>query len=144
MLNIYVAAPWDMKSQARTMSLLLKNAGHAVTSTWLNEPDGNHSAIGHHLVSDLETIAQQDVDDLDAADTLVLLSGGRTPRVGGGRHFEFGYSYAKGKTIVIFGIQEHVFWHIPNPDQIHLVNTLSELFDVLGVAAGGTWLGQSA
>jgi hypothetical protein len=56
-----------------------------------------------------------DLQDIEAADTLVLFS--EDPLIGtprGGRHFETGYAFGRGKRVVIVGGEENIFHYLPS------------------------------
>jgi nucleoside 2-deoxyribosyltransferase len=56
--------------------------------------------------------ADRNLHDIDASDIFILLTTGMAAR--GGRHFETGYAFARGKPIVILGPVEHAFQHLAN------------------------------
>lgn len=55
--------------------------------------------------------AQDDIDDLESADALVLMTGSGESRTGG-CHFESGYAFASGLPVVVFGPPVNVFHHM--------------------------------
>ena len=83
----------------------LRRLGHEVTSRWLN---------GEHRISEDDTsrwyeFAEDDLDDIDAADVLIHFSQkARTPSRGG-RFVEVGYALALGMRVINVGPIENVF-----------------------------------
>ena len=81
-------------------------AAVGVTSRWIdNDSDDEADAL---------KCARIDIQDLDAADTVIAL--GDVPRSNasrGGHHFEAGYALASGHRILLVGHREHVFSHLP-------------------------------
>jgi hypothetical protein len=75
--------------------------------------------------------AARNLEDLDTADVLVVLTTGALAR--GGRHFETGYAYHAGTPIVLAGPVEHAFHRLPN---IKVVADPGEVQAVLECLAG--------
>lgn len=107
MSSIYLAALYSQMFAMQDVAQKLREAGHEITSKWI---DGDEEK---KLTR--EEAAIMDRDDVDAADTVICFSLPKgTLHNGGGRHWEFGYAYAKGKRIIIVGpLGEHVFHHLP-------------------------------
>lgn len=85
------------------------DARFKVTSQWIN---GNHQAENDELESGsaAERFALEDLRDVEDAHVLVFFS--EPPRSSlsrGGRHVEFGYAMALGKTVIVVGPRENVF-----------------------------------
>jgi nucleoside 2-deoxyribosyltransferase len=119
MTTIYVAAAWAWREQAQELAKVLHQSGHRVTSRWLDEIH-EIGAVG----------ARDDLEDIDAADTLVLM----TMPIGtmfssGGRMVELGYAIARRKNIVLLGERENIFCHLP---QVIECADRSSLLHVLG------------
>jgi nucleoside 2-deoxyribosyltransferase len=104
-MKLYLAGPFEQQANISRLALALVREGHAITSRWLTE----HGEAA--LPAELARHARHDLEDIDAADAFVLVTGaGGNPR--GGRHFETGYAYHAGKRLVIFGPKENVFHHL--------------------------------
>ncbi len=111
MLKVYLAARFQEAPAMRSFAALLKASGIDTTSRWF---DGTHE-----LRSDLDEAKQrqrfaaEDLEDIDAADALVLFNPAEHHRSGtGGRHVEVGYAIGTQKPIFIVGARENVFhWH---------------------------------
>lgn len=96
-----------------------------VTSRWIKVPPGpprvgNRDTVnkeeGNRPLSD---IAIQNVDDLEAAAVLALFLHPDDYAAGaGGRHWETGYAWARGKPIILFGGRQLVFHHLPGVRQV--------------------------
>ena len=97
MARVYLAGPYSERIQLARYALDLILDGHAVTSRWI---------MGTHPYGTLPAEAQNDLDDVQACDTLVLFSAGSSP---GGRYVEYGYALARGKTCYVVGPQDNLF-----------------------------------
>lgn len=102
--RIYIAAPWQLKAQARAWRGVLEAGGLTVTSRWLDTPD---------VPQDTDASALECLEDVIAADRLLLINPEAWAAAGtGGRHVEFGYAVAAGKDLHIFGVRSNVFHHL--------------------------------
>jgi len=134
-VKIYLAARYSRRLELCTYREELRAAGHQVTSRWLNgghQIDNEGLAIGDEgeaAVGRGEAIAavfaEQDLEDIDAADLLIAFteqpreSGGRNR---GGRHVELGYAIAAdrwgaGLGVWVVGPRENVFCWLPEVRQ---------------------------
>jgi nucleoside 2-deoxyribosyltransferase len=103
-MKIYTAAAWIWRDHARGLARAITESGHEVTSRWLREDCATE-----------EQGARQDLEDIDRADMLVLLTMPKgTMFSSGGRMVEFGYAMAKGKVVAIIGERENVFCLLPS------------------------------
>lgn len=105
--RIYLAGPFTSRDELRTVRDRLVADGHTVTSGWLawaDEADGTHDRLSGRAMDDL--------DDVTAADTLIMRTGVPTDS-GHGWHTEFGYAAALGKRLVVVGPRENIFHHLP-------------------------------
>lgn len=111
-LRIYVASIWSSQPDVRRVCEHLVALGAEVTARWPWMPPSTDLAAG----------AELDLHDLDAADAVLFrsLSAGQS-FTGGGRWFEFGYAYAKGKICVAHLPNGHetVFSALPSVLRIH-------------------------
>ena len=136
MTAYYLAARYSMNAEMRGVSDVLTALGHTVTSRWIHcHPDvvGDFTssfdvyALNEHT-EDCAPLGQHDLDDIDAAQTLVSFSD-KTGGGKGGRHVEFGYALAMRKNLVVVGYRENVFHTLPQvvqyPDWAHFVMSLS-------------------
>ena len=116
MMNVYLAGRFSRLPELVQYADQLESLGIHCTSRWLR---GGHEWVGTSdddiPVDRLAQFAQEDLDDLNAADVLVCFT--ESPRTGparGGRHVEMGYALAKGKAIVVVGHYENVFYCLPH------------------------------
>lgn len=113
-MRIYLTARWARREEMKSVRNKLTEAGHEVTSRWLDEVDGTdpkHAA---------------DIDLVDIDDSQVLLCFSELPEVGyttGGRHVEIGYAIANSTPVFVVGPRENVFFHLP---EISVFATLEE------------------
>ena len=112
--RVYVAARFERQAEARALAYELIANGYPVTARWLNAPG---LALGDLARERLW--AQADLADLDAADVYLLLSDEVPGR--GGKDFEGGYAYARGKRLVVVGPRAHIFHALPG---VHWVQDL--------------------
>ena len=104
-MKIYLAAPFADRPKMEIIADQLKAHGCVITARWVY---GGEDGLTR------EQIAVLDLDDVDAADTIISFTFPRgTLSSGGGRHVEFGYALAKGKRLVVIGYRENVFHHWP-------------------------------
>lgn len=130
-MNIYLAAKFGEKAEMRKWAVMLRDAGHVVTSSWLSAQHDSDAAATPEILS---KGAVDNLKDVNAADVLVTKSQlPGTAHTGGGRHFEFGYATAIGKPVVVVGPKgEHVFHYLPRhvrhvPDVETLLQHLNEM-----------------
>src|SRR4029077_9900077 len=102
-LAVYLAARYSRKNEIKEKAEELTNLGITVTSRWFNEA-ATESGLGN------ENYGVQDIEDIDACDILILFS--EDPKEAyprGGRHFESGYAFGKGKPVIVIGPIENCF-----------------------------------
>ena len=117
-MKLYLAARFSRLPELLGYKAELEADGFVVTSRWLL---GGHEWVGTAdediPVSELVRFAQDDLEDIDAADVIVCFT--ESPRSGparGGRHVEAGYALAKGMPIIVVGHRENVFYCLPDVD----------------------------
>jgi nucleoside 2-deoxyribosyltransferase len=116
MTRVYLAAMYSRRLEMRALAQHLTVLGYEVTSRWVLEGLENQDQAGAAIM---------DLEDVDRAGVLVFFAQPHgSANVGGGRHFEFGYAWARGKLCVVVGTQEHVFCHLPG---LHYVAGPGEL-----------------
>lgn len=107
-----------------------------VTSRWLR---GGHEWVGTPdeaiPVERNAVFAQDDFDDIDAADLIVCFTEpARSAPARGGRHVEAGYALAKRMPMIVVGPVENIFYCLP---EITRVESWSEAtWMVRGLALG--------
>lgn len=113
-MNIYLAARYSRHPEMQIIAKDLMLRGHTITSRWIW---GEHAAHDSALLDPANRhqsalFAQDDMEDLAAAECFVSFSDGGTGSRGG-KHAEFGMALALGKRLVIIGGAEHVFHCLP-------------------------------
>jgi hypothetical protein len=130
-MNVYLAGSWLRKDEIASYRDIIQTSDNriTITSQWLDGADGPHSAYGVQGRAYFEREALRDTSDVDRCDVLVLFANDPiTPTVGGGRHWEWGYAYAKQKTCIVVGHQEHIFYYMPG---VFHVDSFDSLLTVL-------------
>mgnify|MGYP001559050712 CR=1 FL=1 len=133
-MNIYLMAKYSRHPEMQAVAFHLHTMGHRAISRWiLGEHQASDSAIGTGGLGKLEArFAQEDIDDLHAADLCIGFSEPLHTWTRGGRHVELGMALALGKRIVVVGGHEHVFHalsHITHvPDHAALYAYLAETY----------------
>ena len=113
-MNIYVAAPWAHREQAKTAADAFVAAGHTIAEEWWNHRDVGvypHSAEGEALAE----LQRQGIDDLTSlyqADVMVVLQ----LAISEGKAFEQGVAYNLDKPIIVIspnGDRGNLFHYLP-------------------------------
>jgi len=104
-MKLYVAS--HSQQDGRTAASLCRAAGHEITSRWLEKP---FLQTLEHAPAERTCIADEDYDDVCAADALVLLA---SPfRVSGGKFVEAGIALGQLKRVFVIGHRENMLlWH---------------------------------
>ena len=119
-MKVYIAAPYAARDHVRQFAM---HQRLEVTSNWIfatrsihpgtvdTAPDHSNDKVRAHVRGDLE--------DVDRADALLLLTGkwvleqgwvsDLAQTISGGRHIETGYALAHGKLVVVVGQPENIF-----------------------------------
>lgn len=115
-MKIYLAGRFSRLPELVEHADELEANGITCTSRWLR---GGHEWTGtadeEIPVERLAQFAQEDLDDLNAADAVICFT--ESPRTGparGGRHVEMGCALARGKPIITVGHRENVFYCLPH------------------------------
>lgn len=152
--NIYVAATISEQGVAARFALQLVDAGFCVTSRWLRNdfskvPNiaelGDKINLHPQLLLNQEkrlweqwkqyeiTWGEQDLEDLERADTLIVLA--HEPSRTGGYHVELGYFLgARRDNIVVVGDRRNVFYWT---SKVRWTKTTDGLVEWLGSGAHG-------
>lgn len=125
---LYLSAQFEDAHVLREARARLTALGYTVTSRWL---DAGTSVPATARTDDagagarLAAIAAQDLDDIRAADIVVVYNPPEACAVGrGGRHVETGFALALDRPIVVVGARGNVFHWLP---VITLVRDWTEL-----------------
>lgn len=115
-MKVYLAGRFSRLPELVDHAAELEDTGFVtVTSRWLR---GGHEWVGtpdeEIPVAHNARFAQEDLDDIDAADLIVCFTEpARSGPARGGRHVEMGYALAKGIPILTVGHRENVFYCLP-------------------------------
>lgn len=112
-MKVYLAAAYGEKIRIAALAEELRARGIEVTSSWLQESHAPTTKMHEVRQDELLRYAITDLEDIDRADILVLFTVDPSiaiPR--GGRHFETGYAYAKGKEVLVCGPIENIFHNL--------------------------------
>ena len=120
-MKVYLAGMFSTIKTRKQQAAELRAMDIVVTARWVDE------TVPHNV--EMKDLGDQyhietsvaDIEDIDAADVFVEFVPSDTELVDatlrsssrGGRHFEMGYAYAKGKIIYVVGPKENVFHHLP-------------------------------
>ena len=121
---IYIAAKFTRKLEMRTIAAALSDFGYKVASRWIEQQENDDDPPSDW--------ADRDVEEVGAADTLVLFTeteaGGYTT---GGRFVELGIAIAWDKRIIIVGPLENIFCHLYGIEQLEhfSINRLLGILD---------------
>jgi len=131
MSRIYLAARYSRFPEMVVRAKVLTDLGHVITSRWIR---GDHD-IRAHGQSEADRFlplwAQEDWEDLLAADLCISFTEppGEAPgRSRGGRHCEHGIALATGKRVIVVGYRENVFHWLP---QVEYFPTWDECLCIL-------------
>lgn len=127
-MKIYVAHNFAARFQLRVDLVELLKAGHDVTSRWIYDDT-------RMMAEMTPQSAQIDVDDIIAANVVLLFVDqyGTTP--GRGKYWEWGYIIGVGKPLILVGSGEScIFYQLDYPG-IHKVSTLT---DAIALIESGT------
>ena len=106
-MKIYLCGRFGRRAELAEYAQALAEDGHEITATWLCETSANDQDL---TPQECQGAAKLDTADIDRSDLVLVFSEAPDSPYGrGGRHFETGYAYAKGKRIVVVGPLENVF-----------------------------------
>jgi nucleoside 2-deoxyribosyltransferase len=104
-MKLYIAG--HNQEEARAVAKLCVEAGHEITSRWLEE---DFSKSPQYTETDKTGIASVDVEDVHLADALVMIPSPR--RIPGGKFVEAGVAIGTNKRVFVLGHRENMLmWH---------------------------------
>lgn len=109
-MKVYIAAPFDRRTEIRTRRGELADVGIEVTSRWIDIADDvppDHKRAAAELADE----AQKDLIDIDAADAVILDT--ETLSTTGGMWVELGYALARSAPVIVVGPRRNVFCLLP-------------------------------
>lgn len=117
MATIYLSGQFEDGLALCEVARELRDREHTVTSRWLHSAAaGPATALAGEegAAARLAGIARQDIEDIVAADLVVVFNPLEACSVGrGGRHVETGYALALGKRLIVVGARGNVFHWLP-------------------------------
>lgn len=124
MATVYLAGSLEQQEFLLRVKELLKDNGITVTSRWLMAPKLDRKAAPTAAdETAMLGLAVDAVEDIELADAVVLwLDGADAGR--GGRHWETGFAWGKGKPIVIVGPRGNVFHRLPGVWTVSVADSL--------------------
>lgn len=114
-MKVYLAARYSRHPEMRTYAQDLARIGCEVTSRWIEGLLPDDGKMGGPE-DKMRKCAEDDLEDLARANCCISFTEKpRDPNVNtrGGRHVEFGFALAMGKTVVVVGHRENVFHCLP-------------------------------
>lgn len=122
-MKIYLAARYSRKDEIAAKAKQLEHLGFEITSTWWQEHRPANHILADYPESENSEYAVRDVDEVLAAEMLILFSEDPTMAfVRGGRHVEFGLALgitiAGGYPVLIVGPRENLFHYHPKVVQV--------------------------
>jgi len=131
--SVYLSSQFEDGPVLRKVRDDLVRTGCHVTSRWLDAESSTPATAHAHeddAAATLAAIACQDIEDIQAADVVVVFNPHEACNIGrGGRHVETGYALALGKKVVIVGARANVFHWMP---QVTVVDDWCDLMEALG------------
>lgn len=94
-MRIYLTSSWSNRDRARWLSVWLAKQGHTIVSTW-------HDRDYPEDVP-LQWWAAVDLDEIDAADALLVYTDHVDESCKGAMDFEAGYAFARGRRLYWLG-----------------------------------------
>lgn len=113
-MRIYIAGRYSRRDEFRLVRDRLLEAGHTVTSRWLDEDKPLQTQMGDDSDEFYTETSRIDLEDIYNSTAVLFFS--ENPLVGtprGGRHVEFGYALAMELPIYVIGPRENVFHYNP-------------------------------
>jgi nucleoside 2-deoxyribosyltransferase len=116
-MNIYIAGKFEDQAHLRVLAEALGMEDFFITSRWLRERNNATYGVGKPL----KRLASRDLEDIDAADVLVVFAHAIGKDSGTvGRHVETGYALGKGIPVIYLGLPRHIFTTIHGTYRINL------------------------
>ena len=124
MKSFYIAAPWDMKAEAKRIAKWFVADGWNNTARWLELGDDLDST--HYKAE-----AVNDVVDVANSDVLILLNSQKRGEETSGKAVEMGMAIAWGLPVIVIGEWSNVFHFLPG---VKMVKTIEEAVAVANEA----------
>jgi nucleoside 2-deoxyribosyltransferase len=128
--KVFIAGWFEARGVMTELASLLTDEGFTVTSRWINTPKGVSDFYGLHE-NTIRIHAAKDIEDLNAANLVILVNPKRHHGKGrGGRHWEVGYAYGRGKPIIIVGEPENLYHYLHD---VHRFSTTTPIGDFMNL-----------
>lgn len=124
--RVYLASRYSRRVELCGYRTTLEGLGVEVTGRWLNgghQVDDQGHQLGEAGEAEVERgshlaakFAQDDVEDVSAASTLILFTEPPRTPTRGGAYVELGLALAWAKTVVVIGPRANVFCWLPYVD----------------------------
>lgn len=112
-MKIYLAARYGRKDEIRHVAELLKQRGHFITSSWVEEPYPPSVKLSELPPAVLSQIAKNDIEEILNSEALIFFAEDPEesfPR--GGRHVEFGIALSHDIPCFVVGPKETIFTYL--------------------------------
>lgn len=109
-MNVYLSASFSRRKEMNNKAEELRSRGYNVTARWLAESKSKTE------VKSKSISAMRDIDDVLAADLMIIFTESSKEYWSGGRHTELGLALATLKEIIAIGgllDEENVFYYYP-------------------------------
>jgi nucleoside 2-deoxyribosyltransferase len=129
--KVFIAGWFDARPIMNELASILESEGFVISSRWIQTAKDVPDFYGLHD-STLKRAAYKDIEDIDASDLVILVNPKRHHGHGrGGRHWEMGYAYAKGKPIIIVGEPENIYHFLDDVTKISMGTPLDRFVDIV-------------
>jgi hypothetical protein len=113
-MNIYLAAGFGRRLEIKALAARLRQSlDCCIVSRWLDCDSDDDGTKAPEAVTQADIWADICLEDVRKAQVLVCVAEPGRAFSRGGRHFETGFAYAIGKSIIVLGEREHVFHMLP-------------------------------
>ena len=122
-MKIYLASSYSRRVEMQGHAEVLRAFGHEITSRWI---DGSHELGDVATDEDRARLAEEDREDVFAADVLLSFTAGphAAGKGRGGRHVELGMALSlRCIRKVVIGCRENVFHYLP---EVEVFDSLAE------------------
>jgi len=106
-MKIYIAS--HSQTDALTIANKLREEGHTITSTWIEEHFASHTSYPRE---ERMKIAKKDADEIADSDALILIAG--PDKYSGGKFVEAGIALGLNKIVIVFGRRENMLMNHPD------------------------------
>ena len=105
-MKLYIAG--QSQAEARSVAKIMREAGHAITSSWLDE---DFTKTGEYTDEDRTRIAARDVREVSESDAIIVIPSPR--RIPGGKFVEVGVAIGLEIPVEVLGHRENMLMYHP-------------------------------